>query len=661
RPLGSECDDVVRARWPRDTVASAGTIATVRARWQPRSGILGRPEGLLRISRIEQLGGSASPLARSRQVVAVTSQRLFGSRAGRVDALVSGRTGGIDFEVRDRFAAAGLIHILSISGFHVGLIAFWLVLLLRAAGLTSRHAELAAMSAVLGYTAWLGWPAPATRAAALFAAIVLSRRRQRSVRPDGLLGASALVVLAIDPWSVADLGAWLSFAAMAGLLWGSGWYRRNFEHSTLGDALAGSLGATLATAPIAAATIGRVAAIGPAVNLVALPLAAIAVPTVLAAVVTGILVPGLAGGFAAAATVLLALLDRIAMIGASLPGAAGAARAGFAVTLPWVVLLAVALHATRGGTAPLEALRRCGWSCALIVWATLLTGPVRAAGSDGRLTLHFLDVGQGDAAAIRTPDGNWVLVDAGPADQGFDAGERVVLPFLARQGARQLRLMVVSHAHRDHVGGAAAVMAGVGVEAVLEPGEPFDDGAYLEWLNEVAERDIPWLGAVAGMHWQIDGVDFTVLHPRAGGSGRSHDLNEDSVVLLIRYGEFAALFTGDAGLATESWWRDSAGDVDLLKVGHHGSAGSSGDELLESITPLAAVISSGRNGYGHPSPRALRRLAAAGTAIWRTDREGTISVSTDGQRFTIRGGRTTATFVADHQPGEDTSCCMPPR
>jgi ComEC/Rec2-related protein len=225
-PLGVACDGVVRTRWPSNHRVAAGVTATVVARWLPRSGFLGRPQGTLLVRRLLNQDGQPGLLARSRTAVSEATSRWFGERAGLVNALVSGHTGGIAPEIRDRFAAAGLIHVLSISGFHMGLIAFWLVLSLRLATVPPRHAEIIAAGVVLGYTAWLGWPPPATRAAALFAVTVLTRRRQRAARPDALLGASALVVLAIDPWSIVDLGAWLSFAAMAGLLWATQWYRR---------------------------------------------------------------------------------------------------------------------------------------------------------------------------------------------------------------------------------------------------------------------------------------------------------------------------------------------------------------------------------------------------------------------------------------------------
>jgi competence protein ComEC len=116
-------------------------------------------------------------------------------------------------------------------------------------------------------------------------------------------------------------------------------------------------------------------------------------------------------------------------------------------------------------------------------------------------------------------------------------------------------------------------------------------------------------------------------------------VNEDSVVLLVRYGDFEALFTGDAGLAAEAMLRGKARSVDLLKVGHHGSRGSTGEELLDSLRPLASIISVGRNDYGHPAPETLARLDSRGIPVLRTDRDGTVSVTTDGTTMKISSGQ----------------------
>jgi competence protein ComEC len=259
--------------------------------------------------------------------------------------------------------------------------------------------------------------------------------------------------------------------------------------------------------------------------------------------------------------------------------------------------------------------------------------------ADGALGLFFLDVGQGDAAAIRTPGGHWVLVDAGPADERRDAGHRIVGPWLRRAGARRLDALVVSHAHADHLGGAGAVLAQVPADVVLEPASPTDDARYLRFLGQVAASGVRWQPARSAMGFTLDGVQFRFVHPDTAWTEWGLDLNEDSAVLLVEYGAFRALFAGDAGLPAEARLRGRVGDVDLLKVGHHGSRGASGDAWLSELRPEFAVISVGRgNRYGHPAPEALARLRAAHARIMRTDEEGTITVVTDGrEQMTVTG------------------------
>src|SRR5690606_13993839 len=135
----------------------------------------------------------------------------------------------------------------------------------------------------------------------------------------------------------------------------------------------------------------------------------------------------------------------------------------------------------------------------------------------------------------------------------------------------------------------------------LDPGEAFVESGYEAWLEALAARGSRWRVARAGDAWQLDGVTFRVLHPPAAWSHRGHDLNEDSIVLEVHYGAFRALLTGDAGFPAESALvQVGGGPVALLKVGHHGSRGSTADAFLAALAPQAAVISVGRNGYGHP-------------------------------------------------------------
>lgn len=660
--LDPGCRGAVTARWPDASTVPAGARLVVEARWRPRIAPLGRPDGTLSIRRIVRVVPGGGPVAASRTAVAATIRTRFGPRAPIVEALLTGRRGELDRDLQDAFAASGLVHLLAISGFHVGVLIGWVVLVATALGLPRRRSVALAAVLALGYAAWLGWPPPATRAAVLAALLVLMHRRQRSVPLGALLGASAMVVLTVDPWALSRIGAWMSFAAIAGVGRAVAWARWATPRlPLLRDAVAASWGATLATAPFAALVIGRVALVGPLLTPLALPLVAGLVPAAAVAVLLDPLLPGVAAAFAASAAWMIDLLSAIATRGADLPGAARTATAGVAQALPWLVALIAAVFATARRTSPAEAVRRAGWGGAALLWIQLVPTGGGVAGPAGRLTLHFLDVGQGDAIAIQTPKGRWVLVDAGPADGRWDAGARVVVPRLRRLGADRLDALVVSHPHRDHVGGAAAVLAALPVGLIVGPGTPFREQGYLAMLRGAQGRGIRWRPVSAGERWQLDGVQFRVVHPPPDWQGGEGDLNEESVVLDVRFGAFTALLTGDAGIVAESEFVAHLAEVDLLKVGHHGSRWATGAALLEASVPVAAVVSSGRNRYGHPSPEALARLAAVGTAVWRTDRDGQVSVETDGRSFTVRGGRHVATFDAGELNHGDTACCMQPR
>jgi competence protein ComEC len=645
-PLAAGCRGEVAARWPRGSAAAAGLRSRVEGFWLPRAGAGGRAGGTLVVRGVDPPTGRPGVMARLRTLLGRASLTLYGGRAPLVDALMLGRRGGIDRELQDRFAQSGLVHLLSISGFHVGLIAAWVFLTLRLAKVRRTAALAAAAVVATLYVGFIGWPAPATRAAAL--AVILARCRlgQRHVRSDELLAATCLLVLIIDPWAAIDLGGWLSAAALWGATRFSRWTDRALGRSFWWRTLGSSVGATLATAPITAWSLGSVAPVGIVLNFAAIPIAAVAVPGVLASLLLFPLLEAAARPFAAGAGLMLHLLELIANAGARIPaGHVLVEPFSPASTVPWLVALFAGLWCTQLHNTPREAARRTGWVLATVLCARLVpTGVAGATDSDGSVTLHFLDVGQGDAAAIRTPAGRWLLVDAGPAGEGTDAGRRVVAPFLARHGARALALAIVSHVHADHLGGLPSVMNRVPTALVVEPGADVMDPRYTDWLGGLLANRVAWHPMRADERMEVDGVRLTALHPTAAWDGWGRDVNEDSLVLLLEYGDFQALFAGDAGFPAESAMAGRLRPIDLLKVGHHGSRGSTGDAWLAALRPSVAVISVGRNDYGHPAPAALARLAAHGVAVHRTDQEGTVTVTTDGHRMTVASRLGTAAY-----------------
>jgi competence protein ComEC len=562
-----------------------------------------------------------------------------------VDALVLGRRGGIDQTLQDRFAQSGLVHLLSISGFHVGVITAWVFLACRLARASRARALALAAGVSVAYVGFLGWPAPAARAAALAVLVAVSRIRQRKVESDALLSATCLCVLLLDPWAILDLGAWLSVAALWGATTFTRWTDRALGSEVWWRTLGSSVGATLATAPITAAALGAVAVIGIALNFVAIPLAAIAVPAVFASLLLFPIWRALAEALAGGAGLALHLLELLATAGAAVPGGHVIEIPELRSAGPWAATLAVSLWAIgRRNTLP-EALRRWSWAGVVVLWAGLLRAGVSGSADTGSgLALHFLDVGQGDGAVLRTPAGHWVLIDAGPRSDRADAGRRIVVPFLASHGARDLALAFVSHAHADHLGGVPSVLDRFHAAVVIEPGEQVADPLYYSFLDELAAEAVPWHPGHRGERFTLDSVRFTILHPDREWALWGEDVNEDSLVLLIEYGAFQVLFAGDAGFPAEAEMRGRTRPVDLLKVGHHGSRGSTGDEWLDSLRPRAAVISVGQNNYGHPSRETLRRLLRHGVVVWRTDQDGAVSVTTDGHRMTIESRGRSATY-----------------
>ena len=633
------CRGTISSRWPGGAAAQAGDEADIEGRWIPRPGRGGRPEGTLVVTLVGRLRASPGIADRIRNLLGGAGDSLYGSRAGMVSALVLGGRGGIEPELQDRFGQSGLVHLLSISGFHVGLITAWVYLLARL--LRLRRSLALAVAAGVGavYVAFLGWPAPAARAAALALLAARCRIVQRQVEPDALLAATCLGVLLLDPWAILDLGGWLSAAA----LWGASRFTRWNDHALWPNFWcrtgASSVGATLATAPITAGSLGTVAPVGVGLNFLAIPVAAVAVPGVLASLLLYPLWRGAAEGLAAGAGLCLHGLELLAVAGAAVPGGHVVTDPGLAAVVPWVVALALALWATGTRNTAMVAGRRAGWAVTLGLWAGLAPALSRSGDGGNDLALHFLDVGQGDGAVLRTPRGRWVVIDAGPASERRDAGARVVVPFLERQGARSVAAVVISHAHLDHIGGVTAVFDRFPVGEVLEPGAPVSDPLYTGFLSGLARRHIAWHPVHTGESFTLDGVRFTVLHPEPSWRGWGEDVNEDSVVLQVEYGAFQALFAGDAGFPAEEVLRARVGRVDVLKVGHHGSRGSTGDAWLDALRPRLAIISVGRNDYGHPAPATLARLAAHEVPVRRTDQEGTITVSTDGERMRVRTAR----------------------
>ena len=292
-----------------------------------------------------------------------------------------------------------------------------------------------------------------------------------------------------------------------------------------------------------------------------------------------------------------------------------------------------------------------------------LAAPASAPSAAGKpLTVHFFDVGQGDAALIISPSGKTVLIDGGPPESGAKLARRL------RELVRgPVDLVILTHPHLDHLGGLTKAIQAVGARRFMDPGFDHPSDAYRDLLDFVGKNigqvmvptpnpQAPESLLTVGLG---EGVTLTILWPRRPQEdfldNTRSDANSNSIVTKLTYGKTAFFFTGDAEPDTEAALLRKNIDFTstVLKVGHHGGKHSSTKAFLAAIKPKAAVISCGAgNDYGHPTSEALERLGAVGARVFRTDRDGEVVATSDGTRVTVKAGKgAPVSFAGEVKPG----------
>lgn len=539
---------------------------------------------------------------------------LPGVHGGVLTALATGDRSQVSEPTWTTLRRTGTAHLLAISGFHVGLVGGlatgFASLLLRAVALwrpvgVPRGAAIAAgVVTALFYAHLAGLPISAQRAAGLLVLVGFAKATGRVLDPLSAWLCCAAGVLLIDPAALNSAGFQLSFGAVLGLIRVGPALERlipldlpkpvDWTLRSIGISTA----ATAGTLPAAALWFQDVAVVSPLTNLLAMPAVG-------------------------------AVIAPCALLGAALPELLGAvplwiADHGFALVLAVLTPLAVEpAHPAVGPTGAVFLAIAVCWPRELGLVAACLTGAFGLEFVPRDATVTFLDIGQGDAAVVHHVDGSHWLIDGGPPGPAL-------LSWLRREGIDHLAVVAVSHGHADHIGALPDVLRSIRVDALWVPSQ--GEGLH-DLVNLARVRDIA-----------------VVEDPPGTWTCATGDINERSLVL----GAAGVLFTGDIGVEGEACLADALPEFPVIKVAHHGSAGSSTSAFLAAVRPSVAVISAGRgNLFHHPRDVALARLQREGAQVLRTDVLGTVELSVTPTHVRVRsyrGGWSTPRGLARRRP-----------
>jgi competence protein ComEC len=574
----------------------------------------------------------------------------MGSReAILLEGMLFGFQGDISDDDMLTFQKTGLIHIFSVSGFHVGFILALGFLLANGLRLKKRTRFLFVSALIVAYGFLTAWPGPLIRAAVMawmgLAAYYLGREADLPTA----LAAAGLLLLLINPANLFEISWQLSFLATWGIIF---LYPRLKAAMTVKGkvqaALIASLAPQAAVLPLAAYYFNMVSLISMFANLLLVDLAGAAV----ALGFIGIVIAQASQILAAAFMVPAGLITQAVVLGAEglekIPmGYLWVAQPGVMIlVLVYAGILLLCWRPAGGqaesgaengthdqeGQLSLNPGKHFNWIrlagallIAIYLFSILLPGQWR---DPGRMKIVFIDVGQGDCIFIKTAGGKTVLVDGGGSDF-YDVGAKVVLPYLRRQGIRYLDLAIVTHPHTDHLAGWETVLAQCPARVAIA-GTGYSD-AFL--------RQIPNLIVVRGYHTMVLD-DFTTLQiwnpdlDLTPAQAESEAGNDASVVTHIAMKNISVLLTGDAA-QQELKQMEERREIDwastIWKVPHHGSKYSWSESFLRRVRPAYAAVSVGENNsYGHPDPNVITGMQKMGIKVFRTDRDGAVTFTTDG-------------------------------
>lgn len=561
---------------------------------------------------------------------------IGGVEASFLKGILIGDRSEIPLDLKESFINSGVMHILAVSGLHVGIIVLILISLLNIFNLSDR-VRFASVSVFLIFYVFLTGSSPSVIRASIMAIVVLGALiYQRKINIYNSLAIAAIIILLFDSRQLFHPGFQLSFTAVISIV---ALYPKIIkiqdifpEHIQENGYLkyfialfAVSFSAAIGTLPFTSYYFGKISIIGLLANLIIVPIMGLTLAFGLIYTIMSFINAALASIVAETTKLFSAILLYFVDMFGSLKYAYLDVSFSFEDGIIYYVLIFL-LFSTYIKNFIIRIL-----ICMLILLNVYVYKDIF---KPNFAEITFLDVGQGDAIFIKSPKQKYILIDAGVKNLYRDAGQRFILPYFKQNNIKKIDLLINTHPHSDHLGGIPTILRNVKVNRIVDAGSKEKSEIYSDYLHLRDSLSIPYSKKYYGDTINIDdNIRLYVLHPGVDIL-ESRNLNNHSLVIKLLYGERSILFTGDIERESEIKISGRYGKFlksDIIKCAHHGSSTSNSEEFLNIVEPEFAVISVGANNkFNHPSEEVLTHLNNRKIQIYRTDLDGAITYRTNG-------------------------------
>jgi len=557
---------------------------------------------------------------------------------GLLKGLLLADRSSIDYETKNLFVNSGVVHVLAVSGLHVGFIGIIFYFLFGRLNVYLRIYS--TIAGLLFFMFLTGVPPSVFRATVMAVIILLAQLTERTSNIYNSLALAAVILLIIEPTEIFNPGFQLSFSAVLSIAYFYPLFNSYINKIEINKYLravllfaAVSFSAQIGTLPFTLMYFGKLSITSLFANLVVIPLIGVIVGIGITSILFAVISSSIAAIYAAANDAAAWLLFTIVEF-------AGNGDYSF-IRIPdfslydaiiYYLLLTTSLFLMRFTQKFLFKVVILFSSAFLFFIAASYDD--KALLTPGNFNVVMIDVGQGDSFLLSFPNGKAALIDAGEATNDFCNGERVIIPLLDKLGIEKINYAFISHFDNDHYGGMVSLIYRNKIGKVFLPAHDTSSKA-IRFINYLIKNKIPYEYCIR-QKVSEGGVSIYAVS-RGDDSDEQYSSNDNSVIIKAVYGKNSFLFTGDLERKGEKYFLKNAKkflDVDVLKVSHHGSKTGSSLDFLEAVTPRISLISAGvKNKFNHPSKEVLARLAKHKSSIYRTDKSGAVILKSDGKNI----------------------------